>query len=73
MLRHGAGARSEPARSLLAWRCTDRRGANLPRFINNMPLDMRMALGGWRCLTVEAGYRACNARRRMQAVVGFQS
>ena len=49
-----------------------RRGANLHRFINNMPLDMRMELGGWRCLTVEAGYRACNARRRMQAVVGFQ-
>ena len=33
---------------------------------------VRMAVGDWKTPGVEASYRACNYRRRMQMAAGFQ-
>lgn len=49
-----------------------RRGADFHRFINGMPLEMRMELGDWSSPSVEAAYRACDYRRMMEAAAGFQ-
>ena len=51
---------------------SERKGADLHRFLQGMPKEVRMELGDWKTPSVEASYRACNYRRRMQMAAGFQ-
>ena len=51
---------------------SERKGADLHRFLNGMSQEVRMELGDWKTPGVEASYRACNYRRRMQMAAGFQ-